>query len=78
MLTLKRLAAAILLSLVLALSLPGCGTPSQPPPPPFVTSPRLPPPDPRLMLPPPSETYSDRVRKSLSDWANKLTDSPPK
>lgn len=78
MLTLKRSLAAMLLSLVLVLSLPGCATQSQPPLPPIVTSPRLPPPDPRLMLPPPHETYSDRVRKSLSDWANRLTDSQPK
>lgn len=67
-----------LLSLLLAASLSACA-PLQPQPSVLVTSPRLPPPDPRLMEPPQTPgSYSESVERDLSTWADRLTGSPPK
>ena len=74
-----RFALATLLFVLLAPSLHGCGTPSPQPPSVLVSTPRLPPPDPRLMEPPPTPgSFSEHVRSDLSNWANRLTGSPPK
>lgn len=57
--------------LLLVLTLTACAAPQ-----PSLT-PRLPPPDPRLMEPPPEpESFSRRVEQSLRDWATRLEGSP--
>lgn len=57
--------------LLLALSLTGCATPS--PPAPAVKLPARP----ELSEPIPLESYSERVRRNLSNWAERLTPTPP-
>lgn len=59
--------------LALVVSCAGCATAS---PPVSVPPPRLPAPPAELMQPPPSETFSARVQRSLSQWRKTLTESP--
>lgn len=66
-----RQANATLLALVLNLS--ACATAS---PPVSVPPPKLPAPPAEWMQPPPSETFSARVQRSLSQWHKTLTASP--
>ena len=72
---LSRIAMLPLAACVLISS--GCAAPSPGGPPALVTSPRLPPPDPRLMAPVDPESYSLRVQASLRRWAMTLEGSPP-
>ena len=69
--TLSKNVAVLLMLLLLNLSLPGCATSS-----PSVVQPaRIPAPPPELMEPEDqSVTYSELVRRILSDWRAKLTD----
>jgi len=77
MLTPKNWPLAMMLLALCVPNLPGCASPSRPVPPVLVTSPRLPPPDPRLMTPiPDPASYSERVRASLHRWATTLEASP--
>lgn len=75
--TLKNSHSARTLLALCVLTLTACASPSPPGPPVLVTSPRLPPPDPRLMAPVPDPaSYSERVRASLREWATTLERSP--
>ncbi len=61
----------LVLPMALALLLTACALPSKPP---LVEPPRLPPPAPELMEPPPPAKWSETVRELLSKWQQMLTD----
>ena len=65
----KRKPRQRLLPLALALSLTACATPSVPPAPAKIPAPPV-----ELMVSPPSESYSDSVRRLLLEWRQRLTD----